>query len=170
MAIESKSFQEFKQKASEIVEINNEVWLRVEMDVCKRSCVLGEKWRQMERDKDLYPYWRYVTRKDGRVRPEHAALEGKIFRIGDPAGDAVHPQNSWNCRCTTVSVDDKEVKQNDISKGSDYLDKTDPKTGKPYIDKDFRFNPGKQLLPNDSSYFEITKNANKLNYKNFEKH
>lgn len=169
LVFETKSFKEFKEKASEIININRDQWLRVEINVCKRSCILGEKWRSMERDKDLYPYWVYETRMDNRVRPEHAALEGKVFRIGDPYGDSVHPQNSWNCRCTTRTVDSRYLNENNktLSKGEDYLNKIDPETGKPYIDKDFRFNPGKQTLPNNSSYSEVLSSANKLKSKDF---
>ena len=165
LIFESNGFKEFKEKATEIININNDQWLRVESDACRRNAVMGETWRSMESSKDIYPYWRYVTRGDGRVRPEHASLNGLIFKIGDPQGDSVHPICSWNCRCTSEILNDKELKdeKKTISKGSDYLDKTDPKTDKPYVDQDFRFNPGKQVMPNNSSYSEVFSSANKGN-------
>jgi hypothetical protein len=160
------SFKEFKEKAGEITDINNDQWLRVEMDVCKRNTIMGENFRKMEETKDLYPYWIYKTEEDGHVRPEHAALEGLVFRIGDPEGDSVHPSCAWNCRCHSEPVDDRYLKEENkqVSKGSDFLTENDPKTNKPYVDKDFRFNPGKQgAMPNDSSYSEVLSSANKGN-------
>jgi SPP1 gp7 family putative phage head morphogenesis protein len=166
LVYEASSFKDFKEKASEITNINNDQWLRVEMDACKRGTVQGEAFRQAESDKDLYPYWAYKTEDDGNVRPEHAALEGIVFMIGDPEGDACWPPVDWNCRCHAEPVDGQYLKENDkqVSKGSDYLEKDDPKTGKPYVDEDFRFNPGKQgAMPNDSSYSEVFSSANKGN-------
>jgi len=162
----TKSIKEFKEKASEITTINNDQWLRVEIDVCKRDAIQGEVFRKMERTKDLYPYWVYITENDGNVRPEHAALEGLVFKIGDSEGDAVHPICDWNCRCHSEPVDDLYLKEEnkEVSKGSDYLNENDPKTGKPYVGENFRFNPGKQgTLPNDSSYSSVFSNANKGN-------
>ena len=170
LVFESKGFKDFKEKASEICDINRDQWLRVEMDVCRRNTVMAEKFRSFEQDKDLYPYWIYKTRHDDKVRDEHAALEGKIFRIGDPEGDNVMPQNDWNCRCSADTVDDKYIKDNDakISKGIDFLNEKDPETGKPYVNENFRFNQFHQgAMPNNSSYSEVLSSANKLNHEDF---
>ncbi len=171
LVFETNGFKEFRDKASQIVDISNDVHLRVEMDVCRRNTVMGENWRKMEESKSMYPYWVYITENDGHVRPEHAALQGKVYRIGDSEGDRVHPSCSWNCRCSSEPVDDDYLKENNatVSKGSDFLTENDPKTGKPYVDKDFRFNPGKTgSMPNDSSYSEVLPSANKLNSNNFD--
>ena len=171
LAIESKSFKEFKDEANKIVDVINDQWLRVEQDLCKRNAIQGEVWRNMEKDKDLYPYWEYKTEEDDRVRDEHAALEGLIFKIGDPEGDSVHPENGWGCRCHSEPVDDMYLKEEnkEVSKGSDYLNEKDPETGNAYIDKNFRYNPGIQgPLPNDSSYFDVLKNINKLDAEDFD--
>lgn len=41
--------------------------------------------------------WRWRTQRDGRVRPEHAALEGRIFT--DPHPTEGLPGSQWGCRC-----------------------------------------------------------------------
>ncbi len=41
--------------------------------------------------------WR--TRKDGKVRPEHAANEGKVFAWDNPPPTG-HPGDDYGCRCT----------------------------------------------------------------------
>ncbi len=171
LAVETNSFKEFKEQASQIVNINNDVWLRTEQDLCKRNAIQGEVWRNMERDRNLYPYWVYKTEGDDKVRDEHAALDGLVFKIGDPEGDSVHPENGYNCRCHSEPADDDYIQENDktVSKGSDYLDAKDPETGNPYIPEQFRYNPGIQgAMPNDTSYFDVLSSANKGNAKLFE--
>jgi hypothetical protein len=46
---------------------------------------------------DSSVWFRYVTQEDGRVRPEHRALHGKIFRFDDP--NAPIPPLDYGCRC-----------------------------------------------------------------------
>jgi hypothetical protein len=166
LALESNGFKEFKDKSNEIVNINNDQWLRVEMDVCKRNAIQGEVFKNMVDNKDLYPYWVYKTMDDDRVRDEHAILNNVVFKIGDPEGDACHPENGWNCRCYTEPADGQYLKEENktVSKGSDYLDAKDEKTGKSIIDENFKYNPFNQgPMPNDSSYSEVFESANKGN-------
>ena len=119
----------------------------------------------MEADKDLYPYWVYKTANDDRVRDEHAALEGLIFRIGDPEGDNCMPENGWNCRCSADPVDDQYLDENKKSAVSN------DEAGKllnDNIDEQFRNNPGIQgPLPNEGSYFNEFNTANNGNYSLF---
>lgn len=42
--------------------------------------------------------WR--TRKDSRVRPEHAALDGKVFRFAQGAPGQGLPGEPYGCRCS----------------------------------------------------------------------
>jgi SPP1 gp7 family putative phage head morphogenesis protein len=167
LAYETKGFEEFRKEAMDIITINREQWLRVEYDSLTRGAVMGEQWRKMEEDSDLYPYWVYHGVMDDRERDEHVALEGLIFKIGDPEGDAVFPPSDWNCRCTGDPTDDTEGKE--VSKGSDYLDKNDPETGKPYVDEQFRFNPGVQPMPNEGEgYFDVLSSANSAGQLSFD--
>lgn len=45
----------------------------------------------------------FRTKRDGSVRPEHAALEGRIWELDDP--DAPNPPLAPNCRCEIVIED-----------------------------------------------------------------
>lgn len=58
------------------------------------------------------PYWRYSAIHDGRTRPEHAALDGRIFLKSDPAARRYLPPISFNCRCQCI-----EMTQEDIDAG-----------------------------------------------------
>jgi SPP1 gp7 family putative phage head morphogenesis protein len=58
------------------------------------------------------PYWRYVAVKDGSTRPEHWANHGKIFPQDHPFWDTWYPPNGYNCRCTVVSLSQREMDRN----------------------------------------------------------
>jgi SPP1 gp7 family putative phage head morphogenesis protein len=171
LAVTADGFNDFKKKAyEEVTSIGRDQWLRVEMDSCIRGAVMGESWRKIEESKDQFPYWVYRGEMDEQEREEHEALEGLIFRIGDPEGDSICPPNDWNCRCRPEPADEGDIPEGGkVSEGKDYLEKDDPETGKPYIDPDFRFNPGKTgTMPNDSSYSEVLPSANSAGVKLFE--
>lgn len=153
-----KSWPKFRDDAEQITNISNEVWLRVERDTCVRSCTMGEQFRHMDADKDLYPYWVWAGAMDARERPEHVEMEGKVFRIGDPEGDSCYPPAEDNCRCDGQACDDdylaeKGLKVSTPDEVSDYLENN--------INERFRYNPGTQgPMPNTGSYFDAMHNAN----------
>ena len=58
-----------------------------------------------------FPYWRYVTQLDEGVRPNHAALHGKVFAINDPFWDKYNPPWDWGCRCGKIAVNKRQLKK-----------------------------------------------------------
>lgn len=160
-----RPYSKFKPEAEKITNISQKTWLRVEYDMARRQAVQGENFRQMQGDKDLYPYWVYRGVMDSRERPEHVALEGKVFLIGDPKGDKMFPPNDWNCRCSGEAVDQRYLDKNKVQvttgPEADNLLQSD-------VDPQFRFNPAEQgILPKDGSYFQAITGPDALTYKDY---
>jgi SPP1 gp7 family putative phage head morphogenesis protein len=63
----------------------------------------ASQWRVMQRQKDVFPYWQYVTMEDDHVRPEHAALDQIVLPADDPFWEAHYPPWDWGCRCQVIS-------------------------------------------------------------------
>lgn len=165
LAGQAKNYDDFLNDAEQVADIFNKTWLRTEYDVCRRGAVMADGWRSMEENADLYPYWVYRGVMDDVEREEHVALEGLVFRIGDPEGDDCYPYNGWNCRCSADPVDESYVSENRdmVREGDDAAKEMDEN-----IDEQWQFNSGKGGVLPRNDYFE-TVDPNNLNYKNYGK-
>lgn len=73
----------------------------------------GRKKAQMAAN--AFPYLMYVAVMDGRTRPSHAALNGKIWRKDDPVWAAIYPPNGFNCRCRTSALTAGQMKREGLA-------------------------------------------------------
>lgn len=105
----TRSFTKFRESASLILDKYNELYLETEYEAVVRSTIMGRQWLDIERDKDIYPYLKYVTAGDERVRLSHQELEGKIFPVDSPFWKLYYPPNGWLCRCTVKKLKEGEV-------------------------------------------------------------
>ncbi len=67
---------------------------------------------------DNRPYWEYVAIMDSSTRPEHAELNGMVFRYDDPFWNAFYPPNGWNCRCRVNALSDYKMQKKKIKASS----------------------------------------------------
>lgn len=59
-----------------------------------------------------FPFVLYVATHDGRTRPAHLAMDGKIAQVGSPEYDEMRAMLAdWNCRCSLVALSVKQAIQ-----------------------------------------------------------
>ncbi|MCX9038873.1 phage minor head protein [Citrobacter portucalensis] len=79
-------------------------------NVNMRTAYNSGRYAQMMNNVEDYPFWQYVAVMDGRTRPEHAALNGMVFRYDDPFWKTHYPPNGWNCRCRVRALSAERMK------------------------------------------------------------
>lgn len=104
-------------------------------------------------------YLQYVTKRDARVRHEHAILDGVIKATKDPFWEIYSPPNGWGCRCRLQKIEGDDVKSTNTIKLN--LHKEVPSI--------WRFNSAmeKQVFSPKHPYFKVAKKHKAMAKKNF---
>jgi len=67
---------------------------------------------------DAFPFWEYHATGDNRTRPEHQAMDGKVFHRDSPmAAHAKQLVSEWNCRCTMIPISREDAEAAGIEPG-----------------------------------------------------
>ena len=127
------SFESFKLAASNIFEQYNVNWLKTEYRTAFNNAAAARQWMSFDEDRELFPYLRYDTAGDERVRKEHTELDGLVAHIDHPIWNTHFPPNGWNCRCDVTAHEAEDVTPTDDS----VLNSMSPDN------ELFAFNPGK---------------------------
>lgn len=85
--------------------------LRTVFETNMASAYMAGRVRQMLENVDERPYWRFVTAGDDRVRPSHAALNGRVFHYAEFLKKGLIPPLDYNCRCNIQALTAEQVKE-----------------------------------------------------------
>ncbi len=134
-----KTFEAFLNDVRKIDKTYNSNYLRAEYNFVQSSAQMAAKWERFMEDGDRYNL-QYRTAGDGKVRPEHAALNGVTLPPSDTFWEEYYPPNGWNCRCTVVQVRKSKYPATPHDEAM--------ALGEEALQRDtkgiFRFNPGKE--------------------------
>ena len=137
---------------------------RVIYDTNLRTAHAAGQWQQAQRTKDRRPYLQYMTAGDGRVRPQHAAWDEKVFPIDSPWWNTHYPPNGWGCRCTVRTLSQRQMESEGLTVSEppplEPTERINVKTGEVYgtvpkgIDPGWDYNVGKAWLGPDIAFGE----------------
>ncbi len=155
-----RSFSDFRVDAQKVFDKYNETWLQTEFETIVAQGQAASSWVDAQKTKATFPFIKYQTAADEKVRPQHAEWDNIVRKVDDPFWDSHYPPNGFNCRCIAVEVADENVTS---LAGVSRLDKEDI----------FAINPGKdQFLFKTGGlgphpYFEVPANHEALKNNNF---
>lgn len=74
-----------------------------------QTAYMAGRFQALLENVDERPYWMYVAILDGKTRPGHRAMNGKVLRYDDPFWQSFYPPNGWGCRCRVVALSARDV-------------------------------------------------------------
>lgn len=141
---DSKDFSEFKNQALKLVEDVNINYLRTEYNYAVSSAQNGANWIRQKGQQNDFPVLIWHTIGDSRVRTEHAALQGKKFRVNDSEWRDLYPPIGWGCRCEMLQDPERIVDSAQISKKQTIEDAVGSEKLKKLRKSGLIFNSGEQ--------------------------
>lgn len=109
------------------------------------------------------PYWMYDAVNDKRTRPNHAAMDRKVFPADHEFWDIWYPPNGFKCRCGVSSLSERQVKAKGLKIEKKIPKMVEPKgqVARPLLpDRGFDANPAKKAWePDTSKYPKVLKDA-----------
>jgi SPP1 gp7 family putative phage head morphogenesis protein len=103
----------------------NPTRLKLIFDTNVRQAAVAGQWDRAQDTKRLFPYLRYVTLADEKVRDSHAAWHNLVLPVDDPWWNTHMPQNAYRCRCYVRQVSRREYERGTTPTGR-RMDKTAP--------------------------------------------
>ncbi len=103
----------------------NPTRLKLIYDTNVRQAAVAGQWDRAQDTKRLFPYLRYVTMADEKVRESHARWHNLVLPVDDPFWNAHMPQNAYRCRCYVRQVSQREYERGTTPTGQ-RMDKTAP--------------------------------------------
>ncbi|WP_297572594.1 phage minor head protein [uncultured Deefgea sp.] len=94
---------------AEMVQLGSSRRLKTIYQTNLQSSYMAGRYQQMKSTTDDFPFWRYVAILDGRTRPSHRAMNGRVFRHDDGLWDSSFPPNGFNCRCRVQPLTQKMI-------------------------------------------------------------
>jgi len=92
--------------------------LKTIYSVNMQTAYMAGRYKTQIENIDNRPYWEYVAVLDDRTRPEHAELNGLVFRHDDPFWNSFYPPNGWRCRCRVNALSNYNMTSKNLKPSS----------------------------------------------------
>lgn len=94
-----RSFKAFKTDAMQMFNLTHDTHLKTEFRTSVSNGRAAAQWRDVVENAEIFPFMKYSTIGDERVRPEHEDFDGITRPINDRFWRKHFPPNGFNCRC-----------------------------------------------------------------------
>lgn len=111
-----KSFAKFKEDTGPWT-AKELRYLETEYDTATLRARNAAKWKEFERDADLYPNLKWLPSTSAERREMHVLFYNMVLPIIDPFWLDHYPGDLWNCKCGITNTDEPVTEIPDIGKG-----------------------------------------------------
>lgn len=80
-----------------------------------QSAYAAGRYQQQDSQKELFPYWQYVSIIDDVTTDICTELNGKTYRANDPIWNSIYPPNHYNERSSVIALNNEDVAEMNIS-------------------------------------------------------
>lgn len=146
---ELKSFAKFKEDTGPWT-AKELRYLETEYDTATLRARNAAKWKEFERDADLYPNLKWLPSTSAERRELHILFYNLILPLTDPFWQEHFPGDLWNCKCGITNTDEAVTEIPDIGKGikpDPGLDNNPGTSGMLFTGSHPYFKGRKELLP-----------------------
>ena len=108
-----RSFKDFRVDAMQMFNLTHDTHLKTEFVTSVSNGRSAAQWLDVIADADVFPFMKYSTIGDERVRPDHADFDGIVRPINDKFWKTHFPPNGFRCRCdaSRMTGDESGFKQ-----------------------------------------------------------
>lgn len=148
-----RSSKEFNQLGREKYDLWNDTYGQTEYNTCVGQAQQARQWNEIEKNKELFPYLKYVAVMDANTSDICAPLNDVVLPVDDPLWNSYSPLNHFNCRCVLEQLDKyedvKETPQSQVDEVEKEL--------KDKVQDAFKMNPGKDgyVFSPEHPYFDV---------------
>lgn len=120
-----KPFARFRQDVEGVIGKYNRDWLTTEYNTAVIRARNAAKWKDFERDADLYPNlkWMETTSPDPDM-VVHFHYWNRIWALTDPFWSRHYPGDRWTCKCELTNTDEPVTDNSDIDQEPEQVKQT----------------------------------------------
>jgi SPP1 gp7 family putative phage head morphogenesis protein len=166
LAAKAKNFKEFRDEARKVYEQYNVNWLKSEYNTAIGQADQAAQWNDIEADKELFPFLRYVAVMDKNTSEICRPLDNVTLPVDHPLWGKYSPLNHFNCRCILEKIDKYEkIKQTSEAKVKSVIKELNEN-----VDPAFKMNPGKDgyIFSPEHPYFQVAAKDKAFAKRNFD--
>lgn len=101
----ARSFDSFRRAAAPVIGEYNVNWLQTEYATAVRVARTAVRFKQYEKDGDLYPNGEWLPSRAAEPRMSHRKYYHTVRRLTDPWWETHYPGCVWGCQCDMRNTD-----------------------------------------------------------------
>lgn len=106
-----RSFDEFRKATAPVLDSYNGRWLKTEYDTAVKSARTAARFKEFEKDKDLFPNLKWLRSRAVEPRQAHVKYYNNVRQMEDAWWKTHYPGCVYGCQCDATNTADPVTHQ-----------------------------------------------------------